>query len=260
MHIMKNLNTMTLLAAGTCAMIAASAANAAVVTVAGWDFSTIAGVTAPNPGTAEGFGAQNYAASVTASGLSVGGLNRASGLSSTLANGSASAAKGWGGQNIGNSSVNSATAISNSQYIYFTISTNASSNLSLSSIDAYNVRRSSKGPTAGLWQYAVGSGSYSDIGSVVAFGNVISSGGNSQTAISLATISSLQNIAASTTVTFRLLVWNQFGATPGTWYLNGQSATTDPDFKLSGEVTSVPAPGAIALLGVAGLIGSRRRR
>ena len=30
MHIMKNLNTMTLLAAGTCAMIAASAANAAV--------------------------------------------------------------------------------------------------------------------------------------------------------------------------------------------------------------------------------------
>jgi MYXO-CTERM domain-containing protein len=258
---MKNLNTMTLLAAGTCAMIGASAANAAVVTVAGWDFSTIAGVTATNPGTAQGFGAQDYAASVTASGLSVGGLNRASGISSTLTNGSSSAAKGWGGQNIGTSSVDSATAISNSKYIYFTISTDASSNLSLSSIDAYNARRSSSGPTTGLWQYAVGSGSYSNIGSAVTFGSTTTSSGNAQTAISLATISGLQNIAASTTVTFRLLLWTPTtGAGTGTWYLNGQSATTDPDFKLSGEVTSVPAPGAIALLGVAGLVGSRRRR
>ncbi len=242
-------------------MIAASAANAAVVTVAGWDFSTIANVTGPTTVSGVAFGADNYAASVSAAGLSVGGLNRASGVTSLLASGSSSAAKGWGGQNIGTSSVDSTTAISNAKYIYFTISTDASSNLSLSSIDAYNVRRSGSGPTTGLWQYAVGSGSYSDIGSAVTFGSTTSSGGNAQTAISLATISGLQNIAASTTVTFRLLLWTPTtGAGTGTWYLNGQSATTDPDFKLSGEVTSVPAPGALALLGVAGLVGSRRRR
>ena len=256
------MNTMTLLAAGTCAMIAASAANAALVTVAGWDFSTIANVSGPTTVSGVAFGADNYAASVSAAGLSVGGLNRASGVTSLLAtSGSSSAAKGWGGQNIGTSSVDADTAISNSKYIYFTISTDASSNLSLSSIDAYNVRRSASGPTTGLWQYAVGSGSYSDIGSAVTFGSTTSASGNAQTAISLASISGLQNIAASTTVTFRLLLWTPTtGAGTGTWYLNGQTATTAPDFKLSGEVTAIPAPGAVALLGVAGLVGSRRRR
>ena len=255
------MNTMTLLAAGTCAMIAASAANAALVTVAGWDFSTIANVSGPTTVSGVAFGADNYAASVSAAGLSVGGLNRASGVTSLLASGSSSAAKGWGGQNIGTLSVDAVTAISNSKYIYFTISTDASSNLSLSSIDAYNVRRSASGPTTGLWQYAVGSGSYSNIGSAVTFGSTTSSAGNAQTAISLASISGLQNIAASTTVTFRLLLWTPTsGAGAGTWYLNGQSATADPDFKLSGEVTAIPAPGALALLGVAGLVGSRRRR
>jgi MYXO-CTERM domain-containing protein len=255
-------NTMTLMAAGVCAAVVAQAANAAVVTVAGWDFSTIATVTGPTTVSGVAFGADNYAASVSAAGLTVGGLNRAGGVTSLLASGSSSsAAKGWGGQNIGATSTDSATAISNSKYIYFTISTNASSNLSLSSIDAYNVRRSGTGPTTGLWQYAVGSGSYSNIGSAVTFGGTTTSSGNAQTAISLATISGLQNIAASTTVTFRLLLWTPTtGAGTGTWYLNGQSTTTDPDFKLSGEVSAVPAPGAVALIGLAGLVASRRRR
>ena len=254
-------NTMTLMAAGVCAAVLAQAANAAVVTVAGWDFSTIVTVAGPTTVSGVAFGADNYAASVSAAGLTVGGLNRAGGVTSLGVSGSSSAAKGWGGQNIGATSTDSATAISNSKYIYFTISTNASSNLSLSSIDAYNVRRSGSGPTTGLWQYAVGSGSYSNIGSAVTFGATTSSSGNAQTAISLSTISGLQNIAASTTVTFRLLLWTpSTGAGTGTWYLNGQSATTDPDFKLSGEVSAVPAPGAVALIGLAGLVASRRRR
>ena len=252
---MKNMNTMTLLAVGTCAMIAASAANAAVVDIAGWDFSTI--VANSTAGTA-GFGASPYAASVSASGLTVGGLTRGTGVSGVVPSGGSSAAKGWGGTGL-NGPTDAASAITANKYISFTIETDSASTLSIASIDAYNVRRSGSGPTSGQWQFQVGSGSFTDIGSAITWGATTSNSGNGQAAIALTGFSSLQGIAASTTVTFRLALWGASGAT-GTWYLNGQTATTAPDFKLSGEVTAVPAPGALALLGVAGLIGARRRR
>ncbi len=252
---MKNLNT--ILAVGTAAAVC-GAAEAAVVTIAGWDFSTITGVTAPNPGTASGFGADNYAPIAAASGLTVGGLSRGSGVSTTLTNGGQSAAKGWGGSGL-NGPTDAAAAIAANKFIFFTISTDANSSLSIASIDAYNVRRSSSGATSGQWQYQVGSGAFTNIGSAVTWGATTSSAGNAQSSIDLSGISALQGISANTTVTFRLALWGASGSA-GTWYLNGQSANTDPDFKLSGEVTAIPAPGAIALLGVAGLVSSRRRR
>jgi MYXO-CTERM domain-containing protein len=252
---MKNLNTILAVGAVTAAC---GAAEAALQTIAGWDFSTIAGVTAPNPGTASGFGANNYAASASAAGLSVGGLTRGSGVSTTLTNGGSSASKGWGGVGL-NGTADAAAAIASSKFIFFTITTDSNTSLSISSIDAYNVRRSSSGATSGQWQFQVGAGAYSNIGSTITWGSTTTSSGNAQSAIDLTGVSALQGIAANTTVTFRLALWGASSAT-GTWYLNGQSATVDPDFKLSGEVTAVPAPGAIALLGVAGLVSSRRRR
>ncbi len=59
------------------------------------------------------------------------------------------------------------------------------------------------------------------------------------------------------------LAFNYFGAYDPTVPINGNWSFSDPTpsyFYLDIDGTLVPAPGAIALLGVAGLAGSRRRR
>jgi hypothetical protein len=252
---MKNINT--ILAVGAVTAVC-GAAEAALVTIAGWDFSTI---TANSTAGTAGFGASPYGASVSAAGLSVGGLTRGAGVSGTVPSGGSSAAKGWGGTGFNSTSpiTDAVGAVNASKFVFFSISTDGLSELSISSIDAYNVRRSSSGPTSGQWQYQVGTGAFVNIGSTITWGSTTSSSGNAQTAIDLSTISDLQGIAANTTVTFRLALWGASSAS-GTWYFNGQSTTADPDFKLTGSVNSIPAPGAMALLGVAGLLGARRRR
>ena len=252
---MKNINT--ILAVCTVAAVC-GAAEAALVTIAGWDFSTI---TANSTANSAGFGASPYAASVSAAGLSVGGLTRGSGVSGIVPSGGSSAAKGWGGTGFNSTSTitDAVGAVNANKFVFFSISTDGLSELSISSIDAYNVRRSSAGPASGQWQYQIGTGAFVNIGSTITWGATTSASGNAQSAIDLSAISDLQGIAANTTVTFRLALWGATSAS-GTWYLNGQSATTDPDFKLSGSVSAVPAPGAMALLGVAGLLGARRRR
>jgi hypothetical protein len=182
-------------------------------------------------------------------------------VSGIVPNGGSAAAKGWGGTGFtSTSSISDASAaIAANKFIYFTISTDGLSELSLSSIDAYNVRRSSSGPTSGQWQYQIGTGAFVNLGSTITWGSTTSSAGNAQNAIDLSTIGELQGIGPNTTVTFRLAIWGASGGT-GTWYLNGQGATTAPDFQLSGSVSLVPAPGALALLGAAGLVGGSRRR
>jgi len=250
---MKNSNL--ILAVGAMTAVC-GAAEAAVV--AGWDFSTIA---ANSTVGSSAFGASPYAASVVETGLTVGGLTRASGVSGIVPSGGSAAAKGWGGTGFTSTSAisDASAAISANKFISFTVSTDGLSQLSLSSIDAYNVRRSSSGPTSGQWQYQIGAGAFANIGSTITWGATTSSSGNAQNAIDLSSISGLQGVGPNTTVTFRLALWGASGAS-GTWYLNGQGATTAPDFQLIGTVTAVPAPGALALLGVAGLVGARRRR
>jgi MYXO-CTERM domain-containing protein len=211
---MKNMNNMTLLAAGTCAMIAASAANAAVV--AGWSFTGLTG-----------YGASPQAATSSDANVTVGGLTRGSGM---VTSGTA-ASNAWGGTMAAARST-AAAAITASQFATFTVTAASGYAVSFTQIDSYHVRRSTTGPASGQWQYRIDSGSFSDIGSVQSFASD-ATGGNAMSAVGLSGISALQSVAAGSAVTFRMVM-----------YAN----------------TSVPAPGAIALLGVAGLVGSRRRR
>ena len=230
------MNTMTLLAAGTCAMIAASAANAAIV--AGWSFTGLTG-----------YGASPQAATSSDANVTVGGLTRGSGINTA----GTAAANGWGGSMVG-ARADAAAAISNSQFATFTVTAAAGYTLSFTQIAAYNVRRSSAGPANGQWQYSVGSGAFSNIGSALNFTST-SSGGTTMSAVDLSGISALQSVAAGSAVTFRMVMYANSGT--GSFYFQNGSGS---GLSVSGSTAAIPAPGALALLGVAGLVGSRRRR
>jgi MYXO-CTERM domain-containing protein len=74
-------------------------------------------------------------------------------------------------------------------------------------------------------------------------------------AIDLSGVGELQNLSG-TNVYFRLVLFGNTGS--GTFYF--QDAGSGIDLSLNGSVSVIPAPGAMALLGVAGLLGARRRR
>lgn len=197
-----------------------STLNAQVI--AGWDFD-------PLPGGSNNYGPSPYAAITIGSNVTIGGLTRGSGVGTT----GTGAGNAWGGNNFTETSL--ANAITANDFATFTIQANTGYKVSLSSIGAYNIRRSSTGPTTGQWQYRIGSGSFVNIGSSITWGGVTNSAGNPQSAISLSGISDLQNVAAPTTITIRVVTWGASGAT-GTWYLNDPSATPGDDFIVNGAV------------------------
>ena len=187
----------------------------AQTTIVGWDFNGLSayGASPLNPSSVNG-------------NVTVVGLTR-SGLATT----GTAASSAWGG--VGNGSVS------------FTLKANTGFILSLTQVSGYNIRRSSFGATTGQWAYSLdGGANFVNIGTAITWGTVTSSSGNPQSTISLGGISALQNLPATTTVTFRLTLT---GATTGTWYLN--NFQTGNDFSVSGTV--VPESGGNPLLSLA---------
>jgi hypothetical protein len=132
-------------------------------------------------------------------------------------------------------------AVAAGTYATFSITPSAGNKLSCSAISRYDYRRSSTGPTNGVWQYAVGNGAF------VSFATnaypVSSSGGASLAAIDLSGIAVLQNVAPGTTVTFRLV--NFGGSSPsGTWYVFDYANSTALDLMVDGSVTPLTGPPA----------------
>jgi len=216
------------LAALTFAAVPAAKAQ---TVLAGWDFDVL-------PGGSGNFGPSPFAPGTTAANLTAGGLTRGTGFTTT----GTGASNGWGGTGL-DGQTTAAGAINVNDFVTFTLTANPTYEMSLSSISAYNVRRSSTGPTSGLWQYQVGSGSFTDIGSTITWGSTTTGAGNAQSAIDLSAISALQGIAASTTVTFRLALWGASGS-GGTWYLNDPpTASSDLDFIVNGTVAAAGGGG-----------------
>ena len=183
-------------------------------TIVGWDFNGLSayGASPLTPNSKDG--------NVTSVGLTRNGL----------ATTGTAAGNTWGG--VGNGSAT------------FSVKADPGFTLSLTQISAYNVRRSGSGATTGQWAYSLDGSTFVDIGSAITWGSTTSSGGNAQTAITLSGISALQNLPATTTVTFRVTLT---GATTGTWYLN--NFQTGNDFVVTGTV--VPAAGSNPLLSLA---------
>jgi hypothetical protein len=192
----------------------------AQVTLAGWDFAGT-NSTASNP----------LSANNTASNITVGGLTLGSGLTTC------STASTFGGRNWTEGG-DAATAATNNDFISLTLTANAGHTISLNGISAYNIRRSSTGPNSFLWQYQVGANSWTDIGSTITVSGT-TSGGNTQSAITLSGIPDLQGVSSSSTIGLRILGWGASSAA-GTGFLN-QFQTGD-DFIITGSVGVAPAP------------------
>jgi len=263
---MKNMNTMTLLAAGTCAMIAASAANAAMV--AAWDFqTTTTGGTAAVA--AAGTGVANttpkvYVSNFGSGTLYLNGTNFSSDWSLPATGGTNAEITAFAGTtvnadtNIGMSTTTTSPAAlalvggarsgtvnnyvynANGKAMVFKFSMTNLSSLSIS----LAMQKTATGFTTQVWESSTNGTNWSSIGTVNSIQSSFSAPSGLVT--SLTAGSGIDGAAtAYVRVTFS-------GATDS----GGNNRLDNIQF----NATAVPAPGALALLGVAGLIGARKRR
>jgi hypothetical protein len=131
------------------------------------------------------------------------------------------------------------TAVSSNKVVSFTIAANTGYKLSLSSISKLDYRRPSSGPTSGVVQVQIGSGSFSNV-AALSFPGTNTPGENLAAAIDLSTNPTLQNIPANAQVTLRIV---NFGGTntTGTWYIYDKDNNPNLDFEVTGSVDVAPA-------------------
>ena len=247
---MKNMNTMTLLAAGTCAMIAASGANAAVV------YSSA--LKAP-PMTAGNLVGQDSWVATSGVGLTpiqvgASGTTLAQGVGSREDAGRSFTAIGAGETYYFGFDV---TVTGGSTNVYFAHlgdggTSNFAARVFVTAFAGSNFTfgLSGNSNTVTAWGSGLTFGtSYRVVGSYTQGTNVTSLWVNptSESSTSITSTSS----AAYTISSVNL---RQSAGNSSQLVSNLAVATT------FNEASGVPAPGAIALLGVAGLVGSRRRR
>ena len=189
------------------------------------------------PGGTNNFGSSPFGASTVHDNLTIGGLTRGSGIGTT----GSGAANGWGGNDFRASGSSASTAIGDNEFVTFSITAASGYEVSIASIEQYNIRRSGTGPSTGQWQYQIGTGSFVNIGSAITWGGTTTNAGNNQPAINLSAIPALQSIPEGTTVTFRVLLYGASN-TGGTWYLNGHANATYKTLKIIGAVTEIEEP------------------
>ncbi len=193
-------------------------------TLVGWDVSGL-------PGGANNFGPSSLAPTTNAANLTVLGLTRGSGVGTT----GTGATRGWGGNAF--TDTGSAAAIAANHFVTFSVTAGTGYTVSYASISKFDFRHSATGPANGLLQYQIGSGSFTDIGTISYPTNGISSSG-SLSPINLSGISALQNVGAGTNVTFRIVNWGGTSSA-GTWYLFDTASSPALDFVLQGTVSPV---------------------
>ncbi len=228
-------NTVTIIGVGTTNITASELGNANYLAavdvvrsltvsngiVAGWDFSTLLGGTGTN-----NFGASPLNPNFNTANCTVSGLVRGSGILAPTT--SAAAARAWGGTI---NTATSATAITSNSAITFTLKPANGYAMDLGSISPIEYRRSSTGATNALVQYSVNGGVFNNL-TTLNF-PVSTSVGASAGTIDLTTITGLQNIHSSKTITVRIL---PYGGTGGTFYFFDRAASTSYDLSVEGNL------------------------
>lgn len=190
------------------------------VIIAGWDVSN-----------QTSYGTSPLSPTVTNANVIVSGLAREAGVATS----GTAASRAWGGSNW---AATSEAAITDNKLATFTVKPAPGNTLSLSAISQFDYRRSGTGPASGLLQYQINGGSFIDI-TTLSFPSTSSAGGAAGP-ISLSGISVLQNIPASSTVTFRIIPFAASGT--GTWYIFDRANSVESDLALVGTVSPVATP------------------
>ena len=248
---------MTLMVAGVCAAVVAQAANAAMV--AQWDFQTTT-----NGGTAVAAAPATpklFVANFGTGTLYLNGTNGSSDFFEPATGTTSTEINGFGGTTLnatgsmstvttgmaalavvgGAASVPAGTFGANGKALVFKFSMSGLSNLSVS----YAVQRTASGFTTQQWDYSTDGTTWSSAATITGIGASFA-GGTTNVASTLGVASGLNNAAnAYMRVTFT-------GATSST----GNNRMDNFQF----NADAIPAPGAVALIGLAGLVASRRRR
>ncbi|MCW5898163.1 MAG: T9SS type A sorting domain-containing protein [Flavobacteriales bacterium] len=140
-----------------------------------------------------------------------------------------------------------AGAQSGNKYLQFSITANTGWQVSLSTLDA-NFRRSSTGPNAFQWQYSLDGFATAGVnaGAEISYTGTATNG-DAQAQIDLSAIAALQNVAAGTTITFRLFGWGA-SATGGTFAIGRLAGN---DLAIGGTVEPGVGPMCGIFLGAA---------
>jgi hypothetical protein len=193
--------------------------------LAGWDVS---GQTA--------YGMSPLVPTTNAPNVTIVGLTRGSGVTTI----NSAAARAWGGN--GFDATTAAAAITANNFVTCGLTANAGYKISFTAIDKFDARRSDNSATNSIIQYQVGGSSFVTITTNT---HPTGSAGFSLGPISLSSITALQNIGPGTNVTFRLVPYNTSNS-GGTWYIFDVASNTAPDFSITGIVTPLAGPPAIA--------------
>jgi subtilisin-like proprotein convertase family protein/endonuclease/exonuclease/phosphatase family metal-dependent hydrolase len=190
------------------------------------------------------FGTSPLAPGVLATGLtSITGLTRGAGVSTS----GGAAGRAWGGASWDQSSA--AAAVTGNDTATFSFQVGAGKTASLDDV-TLSYRRSNAGAPSGQWAYSINSGAFTDIGAAQSFTSTASSGATLP-AVNLTGVAGLQNLAAGTTVTFRLA---NYGGTTGTWYVYDVGNSTAADLVVNGTVAdsgaTVVVPSAPAITAI----------
>jgi hypothetical protein len=199
-----------------------SSGGGSAVTLAGWDVSG-----------QSGYGASPLSPTTKGLNVTIGGLTRGSGIGLT----GTAAGRAWGGNCFTNTSASNAIAAN--RFATFSVKANPGYELSLTSIDRLDYRRSGTGPASGLLQYQVGNNGFIDVANLSY--TVSTSAGGSLGPIDLSSIAALQNVGDSNTITFRIVNWGA-SSTNGTWYIFDVLTNSSPDLAVQGIVSPALTP------------------
>jgi hypothetical protein len=186
--------------------------------LAGWDVSGLSN-----------YGSSPQPPTTNAPGLKIVGLTRGSGLTTA----STAAARAWGAN--GWSQTTAAAGTNANQFMTFSLTITNGGILTISNLARFDSKRSDKGPANGLLQVQVGGGAFTDISNFT-----FSASGGLLGPVDLSAISAVKNVAAGTTVTFRMVGYNA-ASSGGNWYVFDVANSTGLDLSLYGSV-EYPAP------------------
>lgn len=171
------------------------------------------------------FGTQGLAATGNAPGLTIGGLTRGPGVSTS---GSGIAADAWGGQGFNHESIEDAVAAG--KFITFTVTPGSGAQVTFETLDLH-YRRDVGGPVSAAVQFQLGSGDFIDVEEIPL--GESGTEGSTITPVDLTGYSELADVTGQS-VTFRLVPYGA-SAAGGDFYLYGP--IEGDDLLLEGQVT-----------------------